>query len=54
MRLKYVGEHEAVDIPALGVTVARGEELEVTGDVAAELAKRDDWERTDKPAKGET
>lgn len=54
MRLKYVGEFEAVDIPALEVTVARGEELEVTGDVAQELLKREDWERMDKPQKGET
>lgn len=54
MRLKYVGPFEGVEIPALGVTVAQGEELEVTGDVAQELLKRDDWERTDKPTKGET
>lgn len=49
MKLRYVGEFEAVDIPALGVTVPRGDELEVTGDVAAELLKRDDWVRVDKP-----
>lgn len=52
MRLRYVGPFEAVAIPALEATVANGEELDVTGDVAAELLKRDDWVRVDKP-KGE-
>lgn len=53
MRLRYIGEHEGIEIPALGVVVAQGEEFEVTGDIAQELLKRGDWERLDKPTKGE-
>jgi hypothetical protein len=52
MKLKYVGPHEAVEIPALGMTVEAGETVEVTGDMAEEFLKRDDWVRTDKPKTG--
>lgn len=49
MKFKYVGPHEAVDIPALGVTVAHGDTVEMTGEMAEEFSKRDDWVRVDKP-----
>jgi hypothetical protein len=49
MRFKYVGDQAAVDIPALGVTVERNHEVEVTGERAQEFLKRDDWTRTDTP-----
>jgi hypothetical protein len=49
MRFRYQGPHDAVDIPALGVIVAHGETIEVTGAIAEEFVKRDDWERVDKP-----
>jgi hypothetical protein len=49
MKFRYVGPFEGVEIPALGVVVDYGHEIEVTGDVAQEFAKRDDWTRTDSP-----
>jgi hypothetical protein len=49
MRFRYVGPHAAVDIPALGVTVQRNHEVEVTGERAQEFMKRDDWTRVDTP-----
>jgi hypothetical protein len=52
VRLKYCGPFDAVEIPALGVTVEQGETVEVTGDMAEEFLKRDDWARADKPKTG--
>lgn len=50
MRFVYDGDQEAVDLPALGITVRRGrDEVEVTGERAQEFLKRDDWRRTDAP-----
>lgn len=49
MKFTYVGPHDAVEIPALGVTVEHGQTIEVTGDMADEFLKRDDWFRADKP-----
>lgn len=49
MRLRYVGPQVGVEIPDYGV-VMHGEDIEITGDVAQELLKReDDWKRVDKP-----
>lgn len=49
MILKYVGPQVGVEIPDHGV-VMYGETIEITGDVAQELLKReDDWARVDKP-----
>lgn len=36
----YYGPHEAVDLPALGVTVAHGESVEVPDDVADRLVEQ--------------
>lgn len=42
-RFKYVGAHDAVDIPALGVTVRRGDVVEADDHVG--LADQPDvWE----------
>lgn len=49
MKLKYVGGQDAVEIPALGVIVEHGQTIDVTGDIAEEFLKRDDWVRADKP-----
>lgn len=49
MRLRYQGPFEGVEIPALGVVVERGHELEVTGDTAQEFLRREDWTRMDSP-----
>lgn len=53
MKLKYTGPFEGVEIPVLGIVVARGESAEITGDVAEELLKRDDWTRVDRPKTSE-
>lgn len=43
-RFKYVGSHAAVDIPALGATVLRGDVVEADDSVG--LADQPDvWER---------
>lgn len=49
MRFRYVGPHQAVDLPTLGVTVERNHEIEVTGERAKEFQARDDWARMDTP-----
>jgi hypothetical protein len=41
-----------LDIPALGITVAKGEEFEATGDVAQGLLDQSAFTRTDKPSSG--
>ncbi len=46
MRVKYVGPFDGVDIPQAGLTVARGEVVELSNDVAGEfLAQEGNWER---------
>lgn len=42
--IKYVGSSPSVDIPALGLTVAIGEVIEVDDERAAEMAQQDCWE----------
>lgn len=50
MRFKYVGRHRAVEVPAVGAVVARGDTIEVTGDDAQSLLRQDnEWQRVDKP-----
>lgn len=49
MKFKYVGPHDAVDVPALGVTVERGHQVDATGAVAQSLAAQADWQRVDTP-----
>lgn len=49
MKIKYVGPHDAVDLPGLG-SVAHGKAIEVTGPVAPSLlAQKDHWQRIDPP-----
>lgn len=52
-KIKYVGPFDAVEVPALGRDVKRGEPIEVED---AEIAKslleqKDNWQRVSKPAK---
>lgn len=52
MRLKYTGPFAEVEIPDLGVVVARGETFEATGDFAQSLLKQaDNFERVKAPKK---
>lgn len=44
MRVTYVGPHDAVEVPSLGVACARGESLDVPNDIGHELIKQDSWE----------
>lgn len=50
--VKYVGPQEGVDIPALGVVVERGAEVEVDAELAKELLAREEWEAVASPRKG--
>lgn len=51
MNFRYTGS-EPRDIPALGITVAKGDEFEATGDVAKGLQGQELFERvTDKREK---
>lgn len=44
-KIRYVGPHGAVDVPALGKTVRRGQQVEVEDKaVAASLLRQEDWE----------
>jgi hypothetical protein len=52
MRLKYVGVHEAVEIPELGLVVEAGEIIEVDDAIGKRLADRTDWQITSRK-KGE-
>lgn len=49
MKFKYVGPHDEVEVPALGITVQHGHQIEATGDAAESLSKQADWQRVDKP-----
>ena len=42
--VRYTGDHDAIEIPSLGLLVARGDAVEVPDHVADELAAREDWE----------
>ena len=49
MEFKYLGADER-DIPALGITVTKGDEFTATGDVAQGLVGQTDlFQRTDDP-----
>lgn len=50
MKFKYVGPHDAVDLPGVG-TVERGHQVEVTGAAAESLTKQTDWQRVAPPKK---
>jgi hypothetical protein len=47
-KFKYVGPHDAVDIPGVG-TVEHGHQVEVESDVAAGLDGQADWEHVPDP-----
>jgi hypothetical protein len=40
MRVTYEGPHDAVEIPAAGLTVARGETVEVPDEIGASLLRQ--------------
>lgn len=42
-KVVYVGPHDAVEVPALGLTVKRNEPVEVPKDEAASLLAQDTW-----------
>lgn len=44
MRVTYVGEHDAVEIPVLNVAVKRGESIEVPNDIGHDLVQQASWE----------
>ena len=53
MTFTYDGSRGAsLDIPALGITVAKGETFEATGDIAQGLLDQEAFTRTDKPSSG--
>lgn len=53
MRVKYVGPHDAVDIPELGITVENGEIIEVDDAVGKRMAASTDWQVTSRTKKGD-
>ena len=48
MKFKYVGPHDAVDLPGVG-TVERGRQIDVTGAAAESLDAQTDWQRVEPP-----
>lgn len=46
-RLRYIGPIDVLSIPALGLTVARGAEVEVDGAAAELLLEQTDFEPVD-------
>ncbi|MGN6811854.1 MAG: hypothetical protein ACTHMP_13365 [Thermomicrobiales bacterium] len=49
-KVRYVGPHLAVEVPALGRIVERGEAVEVPLDLAAALTLQADWQAVGKSA----
>lgn len=47
-KFKYVGPHDAVEIPGVG-TVEHGHQIEVESDVADGLDGQEDWEHIPDP-----
>lgn len=43
MRIEYVGPHDAVEIPSVGVACRRGETVDVPDEVALNLTKQAGW-----------
>lgn len=43
-QVRYVGPYDEVTVPDAGVTVKRGETVEVDGDVAKSLTAQSVWE----------
>lgn len=60
MKVRYVGPHEAVDVPlpnsvtGAEATVARGDVLDTTADHAQSLAEQDIWELVEAAPKSKT
>lgn len=52
MRLKYVGQFDAIEIPELGQTVEQGEIIDVDDAIGKRLADSADWQVTSRK-KGE-
>jgi hypothetical protein len=50
VKIKYVGPHLAVEVPALKTVVARGEVVAAPRDVAASLTLQADWQPVGKSA----
>ncbi len=51
--VKYVGPHEAVEIPALGISAERGQTIEVDEGAALALTAQADWEAAKAPRKSD-
>lgn len=49
-KVRYTGPHLAVEVPALGRVVERGEAVEVPLDLAAALTLQADWQPVGKSA----
>lgn len=49
-KFRYVGPHDAVDVPAIGARVKRNHQIEVADPaVAASFAEQGDWEEVGAP-----
>jgi hypothetical protein len=50
MKFKYVGPHDAVDLPGVATDIEREHgRVEVTGELAEALDRDPDWQRVDRP-----
>jgi hypothetical protein len=52
VKVRYVGPHDEVEVPALGIACARGATVEVDDDQARSLLVSEVWEAAEKAAKG--
>lgn len=43
MQLKYVGPHDEVEVPSLGLVVKQGEKVEVPDEAAGGFTSQDTW-----------
>lgn len=50
MKIKYVGEFDEADIPALQLVVKQGETIEVSDEDGLEMIKQAVWESAGAPA----
>ena len=44
MKIRYLGPFDAVEIPTLGVTCEKGQEIEVDDEVGKNLGEQSSWE----------
>ncbi len=45
MRVRYDGPFDSVDVPAAGITVERGDTVEVTDEIGESLVEQADWSK---------